>query len=394
MKRVAKVKFTGLMASKSVRRIFEVLQQGEKEPKVLFVGGCVRNALLDEKISDIDLATVWMPDDVIKLLKAAAIKVIPTGIDHGTVTAVLDGEHFQITTLRHDVETDGRHAKVGYTDDWAEDAKRRDFTFNTLLADIRGNIYDPLGVGLRDLEKRKVVFVGDPAIRIREDYLRILRFFRFHAWYGKGAPDKAGLKACAALSRNMKSLSKERVTEEVFKILLSPNAGNILSLMRDVKILPEILKSDFEENYFKFLKNFKEVDFSILGLLSVAGFSKSGTMRIVNALRLSNKQQKQLLETVSQLKKFKEISDHNLRVLLYRSGPEIAELVLVSKLILLGASKASSQKWVGVLRNMERPVMPLRGQDLLDRGMKPGPAIKKALDKFERSWIKSGFSNL
>ena len=391
MKAVAKIKLHGLMASKAVRKIFDIVQGAEKSPQILFVGGCVRNAILGAGVSDIDLATKLSPQDVTQKLKASGVKVVPTGIEHGTVTAVLEGESFQITTLRHDIDTDGRHAKVAYTEDWAADARRRDFTMNTLLCDIKGNIFDPLGVGLRDLEKRKVIFVGDPAERIAEDYLRVLRFFRFHAWYGKGAADVKALVACAAASRNLKTLSKERVTQEVLKILLSPRPGETLELMRGHNVLKSLIGTRFKADYFKPLKIIENTNFETMGLLIISDFAKSGTDRIENQLRLSNKQKDQLDRSVSYLKKFKQISPHDIRLLLYRMGHEVGELVLISRLLLDGETSARLKKEILRFRDMERPVMPLRGQDLIDQGMQPGPAIKKALEKFERSWIGKDF---
>lgn len=379
------------MATKAVKEIFRILQEANNEPQILFVGGCVRNALLGEQVSDIDLATKLSPQTVMGKLKKAGVKVIPTGLDHGTVTAVLNGESFQITTLRQDIDTDGRHAKVVYTEDWLADASRRDFTMNTLLADVRGNVFDPLGLGLRDLEKRKVVFVGDPEARIHEDYLRILRFFRFNAWYGKGQPEAAGLKACVAASRNLKTLSKERVTQEILKIISSPRAGETLALMKACSVPKSMFDSKFEADHFKILKKLNNINIETIGIIIIAGFSKTGAARVKKWLRLLNKQQHQIDDVISSLKKFKVISGHDLKVLLYRKGHEVAELVLLSRLLLDHSPSALIKKRISILRGMDRPVLPLRGQDLLDQGMSPGPAIKKALDKFERSWIKKGF---
>ena len=384
MKPVKTIKLKGLMASNGAKAIFAALGEGQ----VRFVGGCVRNALLGEEVSDIDIATLWAPEDTMAKLKRAGIRVIPTGIDHGTVTAVIDGKPYEITTLRKDVDTDGRRAVVAYTDDWTEDAKRRDFTFNTLLADERGKIYDPLGRGVSDLEKRKVVFVGDPATRIREDYLRILRFFRFHARYGKGKPEAKGLAACAKLSGGLKFLSKERVTQEVLKILSGPEP-QILEMMVKNGILKSLVHPKAQ---LHFLAS-PLIQSAESGLLVLGNFSKSGMARIEKQLRLSNKQLKLLTESVFYVGKFKKISDHDLKVLLYKSGREVTELVLVSRLLLSGATAAQAKKWIEKLRDMERPVLPLRGQDLINQGMKPGPDIKKALDRFERSWIKNNFKN-
>ena len=182
------------LADPALHRVFEAL-----DGQARVVGGCVRNALMGFPIDDVDVATPLTPDAVTERLKAAGLKAVPTGIEHGTITAVADRRPFEITTLRRDVTTDGRNATVAFTDDWSEDAGRRDFRLNALYADLDGTIFDPPGQGIADAEAGRIVFVGDPETRIREDYLRILRFFRFFAWYGRGEPDAAGLRACAAL---------------------------------------------------------------------------------------------------------------------------------------------------------------------------------------------------
>lgn len=391
MKYADKIILPAEMKTKSVRRLFKILQFGAKEPRILFVGGCVRNAILSEAISDIDLATTLHPEDVIRLLTEAGVKVIPTGIDHGTVTAVLDSEVFQITTLRKDVETNGRHAVVAFTDDWAEDAGRRDFTLNTLLADLKGGIYDPLGTGLRDLRQRKIRFVGEADIRIREDYLRILRFFRFHARYGKGRPDALALKACAKYAHKLKILSKERVTQEILKILSGPQAGSIIPYMNKSGVLKALADPKFEESHFKHLEKLNKSCADVIGLAILAGFSKSGTRRIENSLRLSKIQIKQLDSIITYLKTFKALSDFSLKLLLYKAGREVAELVLLSRLVIDNVPQKKAFLAIEALKTMEKPILPLRGQDLIIRGMAPGPEIKKTLEKFERLWIKNNF---
>ena len=205
-----------------------------------FVGGCVRDSLLDRPVQDVDIATPTPPDEVIWLLTEASIKAVATGLAHGTVTAVIGRAHFEITTLRRDVETDGRRAKVAFTKDWAADAARRDFTINALYLDPDGAIYDPTG-GLADLRAGRVRFVGDAAARIREDYLRILRFFRFHAHYGRGEVDRAGLEACRALAAGVASLSGERLQGELLRLLGAADPTPVLRLMAAEGILAHIL---------------------------------------------------------------------------------------------------------------------------------------------------------
>jgi poly(A) polymerase len=210
--------------------------------KALFVGGCVRNALLGAAVSDVDIATDARPETVTNLAENAGLKVVPTGIDHGTVTVIAQGRPHEVTTFRRDVETDGRHAVVAFSTDVAEDAARRDFTMNALYADARGQVIDPLG-GLQDLLARRLRFVGDAETRIREDYLRILRFFRFHAWYAdpEGGLDAEGLAACAALSAGLETLSAERVGAEVKKLLSAPDPAPAVASMAQAGVLAVVL---------------------------------------------------------------------------------------------------------------------------------------------------------
>jgi len=208
-----------------------------------FVGGCVRNGLIGMPVEDIDITTDARPDSVMALAKAAGIKAVPTGIDHGTVTLVSDHRPYEITTLRRDVETDGRRAIVTFTDRLEEDAARRDFTMNALYADASGNVRDPNGVGLTDLVARRLRFIGHPEDRIAEDYLRILRFFRFHAWYADplGGIDAEGLAACAKLSDGITRLSRERIGAEMLKLLAAPDPAPAIAAMSQSGVLAQVL---------------------------------------------------------------------------------------------------------------------------------------------------------
>ncbi|NBX66038.1 MAG: CCA tRNA nucleotidyltransferase [Proteobacteria bacterium] len=232
--------------------VMEALGPGQ----ALMVGGAVRAAILGEAAGDIDIATIHTPEIVTARLEAAGIKVVPTGLEHGTVTAVANSKGYEITTLRRDVETDGRRAVVAYTTDWAEDAQRRDFTMNTLLMDLDGHVFDPTGQGVQDLKAGCVRFVGDAVTRIAEDALRILRFFRFHARYGKGAPDAAGLKACGAAASNIKNLSRERITHEIERMLPLPQASGAIAAMQSVGIMPDFFQSGFNQKVYDGLRDF------------------------------------------------------------------------------------------------------------------------------------------
>jgi len=226
------------MQSSSVKSLFDALPEGS----LRFVGGCVRNALWGVDVGDIDLACQLEPEAVVAALEAAGIRYVPTGIAHGTVTAVIEGQPFEITSLRRDVETDGRRATVAYTTDWAEDAQRRDLTMNALYADRMGQVFDPTGLGLEDLENRKFRFVGEAAMRVQEDYLRILRFFRFLAIYGeKEKVDAASLKACRENQSGIKKLSAERVWMEMKKLLSARNPVRACHIMLTNGILETVL---------------------------------------------------------------------------------------------------------------------------------------------------------
>ncbi len=219
-------------------RLLAALDTGGEEARV--VGGAVRNALLGEPIGDIDVATTASPNEVIKRAQAQGFKTVPTGIDHGTVTVVIESRPFEVTTLREDVETFGRHARVAFGRDWKRDAERRDFTINALSVTRDGTIHDYTG-GVADLGRRHIRFIGDPAARIAEDYLRILRFFRFHAHYGEGLPDAAGYHACIAARAQLATLSRERVRAELLKLLLGRHAVPVLAVMSECGILIDVL---------------------------------------------------------------------------------------------------------------------------------------------------------
>ncbi|WP_367183013.1 CCA tRNA nucleotidyltransferase, partial [Ferrovibrio sp.] len=226
------------MVAEPTRRVMAALGAGGAT--VRFVGGCVRDAILGLRPDDIDLATPETPDVVIKRLQKAKLKAVPTGMAHGTVTAVAPPGTFQVTTLRRDIATDGRHAEVLFGTDWAEDAQRRDFTINALYADVDGRLHDFTG-GRADLAAGIVRFIGDPGRRVAEDYLRVLRFFRFHARFAKGEPDSASLAACAAAKDRLGRLSGERVRDELLKILALPNAAAALRLMEQSGVLQALL---------------------------------------------------------------------------------------------------------------------------------------------------------
>jgi poly(A) polymerase len=355
---------------------------GAEEGLTRYVGGAVRDDLLGLPISDIDLATRIPPDEVIERLRDARIKAVPTGIDHGTITAVSDGHPFEITTLRRDVSTDGRRATVAFTDDWKEDAARRDFTINALSADpTTGALFDYFG-GLDDLEHRHIRFIGDPFQRIAEDHLRILRFFRFHARFGSGRLDPAALHACTARANDLMALSRERIADELLKLLAVADPSPTIGIMLDRQILRPVLPE---------IDSGRMADLQILiAAEQEAGIDPDALRRVAallprdpavaedvaSRLRLSNKARKRLACAAGQqlLASWRELA--------YRLGTHCA----VDRLLLAGNASEASQiaKW-------HPPRLPIGGGALIARGLPEGPLVAKTLRKIDDRWVEAGF---
>lgn len=360
-------------------------------PQTMFVGGSVRNALLDKPVSDIDLATLYTPPQVIARLERAGIRYIPTGIEHGTVTAMIEGRAFEVTTLRRDVETDGRRAVISFTTDWAEDAGRRDFTMNTLLADAQGNIYDPLEQGLVDLYAGRVIFVGEPAQRIAEDYLRVLRFFRFHALYGRGAPDMAALKACAAASPDIVRLSRERVAQEMMKILGVTDPTPTLSLMFTHGVVREFEGPHFDPKTFSafcYLQNQYAVPdvLARLALLTDMDIAHAATI-----IMLSNAQLRFLHGFVALAQECKAEDDRTIRDLVYQYGAPMVKQMLILRMARAGESDRERALF-HIAATFNPPKFPLTGQDVMDLGIKPGVQLGRLLADAEQWWRAQDFA--
>ncbi|MCE7887079.1 MAG: CCA tRNA nucleotidyltransferase [Alphaproteobacteria bacterium PRO2] len=378
------------MVSRETSKVMSALGEG----KARFVGGCVRNMLLGEEVGDIDIATQWTPDQVTESLTKAGIRVVPTGIDHGTVTAIVDKKPYEITTLRKDIETDGRRAVVSFTEDWREDAQRRDFTINTLLADPAGNIYDPTGEGLKDLEARRVRFVGDPATRIAEDYLRILRFFRFHATYGKGVPDKDGLKACRAAAGKIPTLSKERITQEFFKILSVDNPVDILSTIFDNNILEEFLFTEYQPDLLKHLCEFQKrfgIAFLSPRLYVLSGLSHENIKHMERLLSIP-KVFKRDIEEISEILRLPDLNkDHAVRVAVYKHGRISTAQALIIEVAQDRVINGFINRALEIIQKWDIPTFPVDGNDLMKAGIEKGPALGAALSELEDWWIGQEF---
>ena len=365
-------------------RLQALLQVLNAEGETRIVGGAVRNALLGVPVADIDLATTLLPDNVSRLAKAAGFGVHPTGLDHGTVTVSLTGAAFEVTTLRKDVATDGRHAVVSFTDDWAEDAARRDFTFNAMYCDAEGKIYDYTN-GYADILKRNVRFVGAPSQRIREDYLRILRFFRFHAHYGKGKPDEAGFKTCVRLKSGLKSLSVERVRQELLKLLVGMHAIKTLRLMAESGVLKIILPHTEEWRVLCRLP----AD----AMLRLYVLSKE-PLKLKDRLRLSNVDAARLKVLSSAPDLSPKLNAAERRRLLYHVGVQNwRDVVHLS--FACSRAKRGSVEWADLLAlpDVWMPSeLPVKGADILAAGIAPGPKVGQVLAALEDWWVASDFA--
>jgi tRNA nucleotidyltransferase/poly(A) polymerase len=377
--------------------LLDALDRDGEEARV--VGGAVRNAVLGEPVHEIDVATTAAPDEVMRRAAAAGFKPVPTGVDHGTVTVVVDGTPFEVTTLREDIETFGRHARVAFGRDWQRDAERRDFTMNALYAGRDGTVYDYVG-GLDDLKERRVRFIGDPARRIEEDYLRILRFFRFHAAYGDGGhPDPAGLSACIAGRAGLESLSRERVRAEMLKLLVATHAVPALVSMSEAGLLVVVLGgvpllASFA-NMGKLERELSLTPDPIRRLGGLAINAAEDVERLRERLRLANTEYDRLASMADGWWRISAATDmHDARALIYRAGPE-----KFLDRALLAWSRAWNEnvadaRWHDLVLLPDRwpaPVFPLKAADFIARGLPKGPALGAALRAAEEAWIAQDF---
>ncbi len=377
-----------------VKRLLALLDRDGEEARV--VGGAVRNELLHLAVQEIDIATTAVPQEVIRRVAAAGWKAVPTGIEHGTVTVVIDGNPFEVTTLRRDVETYGRKAKVAFGRDWREDAQRRDFTVNALSATADGTVYDYVD-GLADIAARRVRFIGDPAQRIAEDYLRILRFFRFHAWYGAGAPDAAGLYACIAARAGLETLSRERVRMELLKLLLAPHATPGLAVMAETGLLGAVLGgvphlASFE-NVVKAEAASGTAPDAVRRLGALGVLVKEDAERLAERLRLSNAEAERLNALDHWWRVSPSAGEQAAHALLYQLGPQsFADRVLLAwSRSRAGAADPSWLNLVSLPQRWSAPVFPLKAADMMNRGVAAGPALGAVLRHAEERWVDADF---
>jgi poly(A) polymerase len=375
-------------------RVLQLLDGNGEQARV--VGGAVRNALLKIPTGDIDIATTALPAEVIRRAKAAGIKSVPTGIEHGTVTLVVDGQPFEVTTLREDTETFGRKARVAFGRDWVRDAERRDFTINGLSVDADGVVHDHVG-GLDDIFAKRVRFIGDPNQRITEDYLRILRFFRIHAAYGAGEPDRAGYLACIAARAGLASLSAERVRMEMLKLMVAQGAASAITAMADGGLLLPIFGGIAYTGPFgamisaEHLLGLKPDPVRRLGALAVA--VTEDAKRVAMRLRLTNAETKALDSMGHRWWRLAGMDEPTARRRLYRLGADRYR----DRLMLAWAraeGDTDSAHWRELATLPERwsaPKFPLKAADFIARGVAEGPVLGRVLALAEDAWLAADF---
>ncbi len=365
-------------ARPGMARLLDAL--GASDGLTRFVGGAVRDELLHLPGNDLDLATRLRPDEVVERLTAAGIKAVPTGIAHGTVTAISAGRPVEVTSLRRDVTTDGRRATIAFTDDWKEDAARRDFTINALSADpVSGETFDYFG-GLADLGERRVRFIGEPLERIAEDHLRILRFFRFHARFGAGAPDAVALDACTARANDLMALSRERIADELIKLLGLPDPAPTLALMVArgifVPVLPEITDASRLAALVTDERTANIAPDAIRRLAALLPPDPAIVDKVAARLKLSKKVRKRLAAAADP-----DLSA-NPRALAYWTGAETA----TDRLLLARRPDDAT-----AISDWPVPRLPISGGRLIKLGLIEGPTVASTLKAITRRWVEAGF---
>ncbi len=378
------------LTAPATRAVMAALEAAGGPGCARFVGGCVRNALIGAPVADVDIATTLKPEETDRAIRAAGLKAVPTGIAHGTVTAVSERQPFEITTLRRDVSTDGRNATVAFTDDWAEDAARRDFRLNALYADGEGRVFDPTGEGRADAAAGRIVFVGDPGTRIREDYLRILRFFRFHAWYGRGEPDAKGLAACGELAEGMTRLSAERVSKELMTLLAAPDPRVAMAAMAGAGVLAQILPEAVTGPVFE-----AAVELSpdpVVRLMTLFPIDERLVRDASIRLRLPNSTRNRLAAAARAAPDVDlTMSDADVRAAVYRHADRAVADILRRRWAERPAEADQALRLLALAEGWKRPPMPVGGRELARLGVEPGPETGRLLKAFEDGWIADDF---
>ena len=388
-----------------LQKLLAVLKEGGEEARV--AGGAVRNALMSQPVADVDIATTTVPGETIRRAEAAGFKTAPTGAEHGTITVISGGKPYEVTTLRADVETDGRRAKVIFGRDWKLDAERRDFTINALYAEADGRIVDLVG-GIADIEARRLRFIGDAEARIREDYLRILRFFRFFAWYGDGRPDAEGLKACARLKDGLGQLSAERVWSELKKLLSAPDPSRALLWMRQAGVLSAVLPESEKwgiDAIHGLVRSGTDLGWAADPMLRLEAMVPPDAVRMKTLgerLRLSKEEADRLRHWALTIAPEAKATETELAKKLYygdRGGylDRIRLALAAARTRAVEDNQAMMEaggfsRLLNFTLKWEKPVFPVKGADLTDLGATPGPKLGATLKNLEREWVESGFS--
>ncbi|MBZ9843173.1 CCA tRNA nucleotidyltransferase [Mesorhizobium sp. CA5] len=393
------------LADKHLQKLLAALKQGGEEARV--AGGAVRNALIGQPVADIDIAATTVPEETVRRAEAAGFKTVPTGIEHGTITVIAGGKPYEVTTLRADVETDGRRAKVIFGRDWKADAERRDFTINALYAEADGTVVDLVG-GVADIEARRLRFIGDAEARIREDYLRILRFFRFFAWYGDGRPDAEGLKACARLKDGLARLSAERVWSELKKLLSAPDPSRALLWMRQAGVLTAVLPESEKwgiDAIHGLVKTGKDLGWAADPVLRLEAIVPPDAVRMKTLgerLRLSNDEAGRLRHWALTIAPDAKATETELAKKLYygdRNGyiDRIRLALAAARTRAVEDNQAMMEaggfsRLLNFTLKWEKPVFPIKGADLTAFGASPGPKLGATLKNLEKEWVESGFT--
>ena len=361
-----------------------------------FVGGCVRDAILGRKSTDIDIATWLLPEEIIGALDAAGIKWVPTGIDHGTISAIIENRAVEITTLRRDIQTDGRRAEIAFTNDWLQDAMRRDFTCNSLYCDIEGRVFEPIAGAIDDCQNGRIRFVGDAQMRVQEDYLRILRFFRFYAWFGKGEIDKTGLAACAKFKSKLNQLSRERIWAELTKLLSAPNPAISIKHMAHIGVLNELMGFDAKiEVLEKLIALENDLAVPLGSMLRFMALLEPGceVSSIAIRFRISNHEKQRLVAWQNLRALFDEnTTASNAKANIYYHG----KAACIDAILLTWAKNGASAfgnwqtNWE-IVNNFTAPIFPINGNDLKQAGIKEGPELGKIFKDLEAYWVSHNF---
>ena len=378
------------LTASATRTVMAALEAAGGPGCARFVGGCVRNALIGAPVADIDIATTLKPEETDRAIRAAGLKAVPTGIAHGTVTAVSERRPFEITTLRRDVSTDGRNATVAFTDDWAEDAARRDFRLNALYADAEGRVFDPTGEGLADAAAGRIVFVGEPETRIREDYLRILRFFRFFAWYGRGKPDEAALEACRALAPGMSRLSAERVSKELMTLLAAPDPRVAMAAMAEAGVLAAILPEAEPGSLFDAAVGLSRDP--VIRLMTLFPVDERLVRDVSTRLRFPNSTRDRLAAAAAAWPTVGlTTTDPEVRAAVYRHGGRAVADAVFRRWAETPAEADNAHRLLTLAEGWRPPRMPVGGRELARLGVAPGPETGRLLKAFEDGWIADDF---